>query len=140
MMIASGHAILKSLLKVVDPNIQNTNGKLLKGLLIKVVISKLLSCYLNNMPIQIFRTCMMDNYTELHFAVLGSAENYNKIVELQIGQCSTDIDAVTDDGFTSLMIACMDGCTDVVELLLQAGANSNIQIKTSITMKDNDNV
>ena len=91
-------------------------------------------------------------YTELHFAVLslkkdaksgllftampGTVEDYIKIIQLLTGQSSTDIDAVADKGFTSLMFASMNGCTEVVELLLEAGANPNIQIKTSRTMRN----
>ena len=91
-------------------------------------------------------------YTELHFAVLslkkdaksgllfttmtGTVEDYIKIIQLLTGQSSTDIDAVTDKGFTSLMFASYCGCTEVVELLLEAGANPNIQIKTSTTMRN----
>ena len=91
-------------------------------------------------------------YTELHFAVLslkkdaksgllfttmtGTVEDYIKIIQLLIGHSIIDIDAVTDRGFTSLMFASMNGCTEVVELLLEAGANPNIQIKTSTTMRN----
>ena len=91
-------------------------------------------------------------YTELHFAVLslekdaksgllfttrtGTVEAYIKIVQLLIDHSRSiiNIDAATNKGFTSLMFASMNGCTEVVELLLAAGANPNIQIKTSRTM------
>ena len=66
----------------------------------------------------------------------GTVEDYIKIIQLLIGHSSIDMDAVTDEGFTSLMYACLYSTIEVVELLLEAGANPNIQIKTSTTVKD----
>ena len=68
-------------------------------------------------------------FTEIN----GTVEDYIKIIQLLISHSSIDIDAVTDKGFTSLMCA---SCSEVVELLLEAGANPNTQVKTSTTLKD----
>ena len=92
----------------------------------------------------------MHGCTELHFAVVGSTqmngtalilfteingtvEDYLQIIQLLISHSSIDIDAVTHKGFTSLMCA---SCSEVVELLLRAGANPNTQVKTFTTLKD----
>ena len=133
--------IVESLLKDSDPNIQNTALRFANQNGHFQTIELLLNHHAN------------PNILDLHCAVLGSmkrnskfrflltqmsgtAEDYIKIVQLLIGHSSIDIDAVNDTGVTSLMFASMFGCTEVVKLLLEAGANLNIQVKTSITMKD----
>ena len=143
--------IVESLLKDSDPNIQNTDGHTALRFANQNGHFQTVEVLLNhhaNPNIQ-----DMHEDTELHCAVLGSmkrnskfrflltqmsgtAEDYIKIVQLLIGHSSIDIDAVSDTGVTSLMFASMFGCTEVVKLLLEAGANLNIQVKTSITMKD----
>ena len=153
-------ACLKGHIKVVEqllnkeanPNIQNTSGQTALRFANQSghfqVVELLLKQHANPNVRDTNAGC-----TELHFAVLGSSkinnksgflftemtgtiQDYIKIVQLLIGHSSIDIDVVTDEGFTSLMFASMYGCTEVVELLLKAGANPNIQIKTSTTMKD----
>ena len=153
LMIASCHGysqIVELLLKEADPNIQNLDGKTALQFATQnghLQVVELLLKQHANPNIQDAKA----GYNVLHVAVLGSskksikydflftalvgtAEDYIKIVQLLISQSSIDIDAITGDGFTSLMFASMDGCTEVVELLLEAGANPNLQSKTS-TMK-----
>ena len=155
LMQASQHGysqILELLLKEkADPNIQNTNEDTALRLANKNGHFQTVELLLNHHANP--NIWDMHGYTELHCAVLGSmkrsskfrflstemtgtVEGYIKIIQLLIHHSSIDIDAVTYKGVTSLMFASMFGCTQVVELLLEAGANPNIQIKTSITMKD----
>ena len=140
--------IVESLLKDSDPNIQNTDGHTALRFANQNSHFQTVELLLNH-----HANPNIQDMHELHWAVLGSmkrnskfrflltqmsgtAEDYIKIVQLLIGHSSIDIDAVTDTGVTSLMCASMFGCTEVVKLLLEAGANLNIQVKTSITMKD----
>ena len=139
------------LLNKADPNIQNTNGYTALTFANQNGHFQTVELLLNHHANPNIRD--MHGCTELHFAVFGSmkrnskfhflftkmtgtVEDYIKIVQLLIGHSSIDIDVVNDEGFTSLMSASIHGCTEVVKLLLEAGANPNIQIKTSITMKD----
>ena len=134
-----------------DPNIQNTNGHTALRFANQNGHFQTVELLLNHHANPNIRD--MHGYTELHFAVFGSMkrnskfrflftettgtlEDYIKIVQLLIGHSSIDIDAVNYASTTSLMLASIHGCTEVVKLLLEAGANPNIQIKTSITMKD----
>ena len=134
-----------------DPNIQNTNGHTALRCANQNGHFQTVELLLNHHANPNIRD--MHGYTELHCAVFGSikrnskfhflftemtgtVEDYIKIIQLLIGHSSIDIDAVNDEGLTSLMSASQYGCTQVVELLLEAGANLNIQIKTSITMKN----
>ena len=143
--------IVESLLKDSDPNIQNTDGHTALRFANQNGHFQTVEVLLNhhaNPNIQ-----DMHEYTELHCAVLGSmkrnskfrflstamtgtVEDYIIIIQLLIHHSSIDIDAVNDKGSTSLMFASLCGCTEVVKLLLDAGAKPNKQIKTSKTMKD----
>ena len=155
LMQASQHGysqIVELLLKdEADPNIQNMNGQTALWFANHRHDFQVVEVLLNHHANPNIRD--MHGYTELHFAVFcsmkrnskfgfpstemtGAVEDYIKIIQLLIGHSSIDIDAVNDEGFTSLMCASRYGCTEVVELLLEAGANPNIQIKTSITMKN----
>ena len=149
-------ACIKGHIKVVEllldrnanPNIQNTDGKTALRFANEngdfEAVDLLLKHHAN--------PNIQDMYgsTELHSAVLdlserkdecgfpstemtGTVEDYIKIIQLLIGQSSIVIDAVNYVSATSLMCASLCGCTEV---LLEAGANPNIQIKTSITMKN----
>ena len=55
-----------------------------------------------------------------------------KVVE-QLLNKKADPNIQNSNGFTSLMCA---SCSEVVELLLEAGANPNTQVKTFTTLKD----
>ena len=148
-----GHIKVVELLldRKVDPNIQNTDGKTALRFANEnghyQTVEVLLKHHANPNIQDIH------GYTELHSAVLGlskrndecgfpstempgTVEDHIKIVQLLISHSSIDIDAVNDASATGLMCASFCGCTQVVELLLEAGANPNIQIKTSITMKN----
>ena len=134
-----------------DPNIQNTNGHTALRFANQNGHFQTVELLLNHHANPNIRD--MHGYTELHFAVFGSmkrnskfrflftemtgtVEDYIKIIQLLIGQSSIDIDAMNYASTTSLMCASFSGCTEVIKLLLDAGANPNIQIKTSTTMED----
>ena len=42
---------------------------------------------------------------------------------------SLDMSVITQDGYTALMMAAREGKTDIVSLLLEAGANTDLQNK-----------
>ena len=153
LMLASCHGysqIVELLLKEADPNIQNSEGKTALRFATQnghlQVVELLLEQHANpnirdaKAGYNVLHVAVLGSskksiqYDFLFTALVGTAEDYIKIVQLLLSQSSIDIDAITGDGFTSLMSASMDGCTEAVELLLEAGANPNLQSKTS-TMK-----
>ena len=52
------------------------------------------------------------------------AEYYTNCVKV-LQKHGADVNKATEDGWTSLMVACLDGNKDIVELLVEAGADVN---------------
>ena len=65
-----------------------------------------------------------DGWCALHYA---SHEGLDTTVELLLRKCNANVNILTSNGRTSLHIACNRLNRKVIERLLLAGANANIQ-------------
>ena len=93
-------------------------------------VKELLECNAN--PNVSDKHCM----TPLHIAVSKSknSKEYLKIIKLLLEQPNINVNAVASNGMTCLGIAVEEECTEVMELLLNAGANPNVHGKNKITI------
>ena len=64
-----------------------------------------------------------NDYTCLHFSVLGNCSK--EVIQTIIGQ-GADVNAKNQESQTALLLACEKGNTDIVNILLSAGADPNI--------------
>lgn len=67
--------------------------------------------------------------TALHLAV-GMCRKNKRIVELLLADDSVEVDAVSDDDQTALIIAVEKRRADFVDMLLAAGANANFETES----------
>ena len=93
-------------------------------------VKELLECNAN--PNVSDKQCM----TPLHIAVskFKNSKEYLKIIKLLLKQPNINVNAVATNGMTCLGIAVEEECTEVMELLLNAGANPNVHGKNKITI------
>ena len=68
-------------------------------------------------------------------ALTGTMDSYTKIAELLVAYSNT-VNAVASNGYTSLMIAGEMGCIPAVRLLLEAGADTTVQLQNGLTVNE----